>query len=76
MGDQRIEARPALRLENTGDGHAVGGVGGQPVDRLRGNGDHLPGFKQGERLSLGFVGANDLDHDFTFPGPHPRLAVL
>ena len=34
MGDQRIEARPALGLEDARDGAAVGGVAGQAVDGL------------------------------------------
>ena len=32
MGDQRVEARPALGLEDRGDGGGVGGVGGQAID--------------------------------------------
>ena len=34
MGDQRVEARPALGLEDARDRARVGGVGAQAVDRL------------------------------------------
>ena len=34
MRDQRIEARPALRLENARDRRSVGGIGAQAVHRL------------------------------------------
>lgn len=34
MGDQGVEARAALGLEDRGDGDGVGGIGGQAIDGL------------------------------------------
>ncbi len=34
MGDQGIEARPALGLEDGGDGDGVSSVGGEAIDGL------------------------------------------
>ncbi len=48
MGDQRIEARPALGLVEPRHGGGIGGVGGQAVDGLGGQDDQLAG---GERLA-------------------------
>ncbi len=41
MGDQRIEARPALDLVDAGDRLRLGGVGGQAIDGFGRNGDGL-----------------------------------
>ena len=46
MGDQRVEARPALGLENTRHGDAVGGIASQAVNRLGRDGDDVAGLKQ------------------------------
>ncbi|WGM37936.1 hypothetical protein AMEJIAPC_00837 [Caulobacter sp. NIBR1757] len=51
MGDQGVEARPALGFEDTGDGQRVGGVGGQAIDRLGREGDELTRL-EGERGRL------------------------
>ena len=47
MGDQRIEAGPALGLEDGGHGGGVSGVGGEAVDGLGRQDDEPPG---GQRL--------------------------
>ena len=39
MGDKRIEARPALGLENRRHGLRIAGVGGQTIDGLCGQND-------------------------------------
>ena len=39
--DQRIEARPALRFVDAGDGFGVRGIRREPVDRLGRNCDRL-----------------------------------
>ena len=49
MGDQRIEARPALGLEDAGDGLAIGGVAGKAVDGLGRDGDDVAGLEQRQR---------------------------
>ena len=60
MGDQRIEARPAFRLEDAGDGFAIGRVAGEAVDRLGRDRDDLdrlraaPMRAQSPRRSSGF----------------------
>ena len=43
MHDERVEARPALRLEHRGDGAVVGRVGTQAVNGLGREGDELAG---------------------------------
>ena len=43
MGDQRIEARPALGLVDGGHGARVGRVGGQAIDGLGGQDDQPAG---------------------------------
>ena len=51
MGDQRVEARPALGLEDPGDGQRIAGVGGQAIDGLGRKGDELSRLKrEGGRL--------------------------
>src|SRR5690606_16348672 len=75
MGDQRIEARPTLGLEDARHGSAVGGVASQAVDRLGRNGDYLASLEQGQRLLHRLVRANDLNQDstpFRGLGPHWR----
>ena len=57
VGDQRIELRPSLGLEDLGDGAFVGGVAAQAVDRLG---------REGHQLALadqprGFVDARLVD---------------
>ena len=52
MGDQRVEARPALGLEDAGDGRAIGGVAGQPVDGLGRDRDDLAGLEQASARSI------------------------
>ena len=46
MGDQGVEPRPALGLEDGGDGARIGGVGRKPIDRL-GRQDDKPARTQG-----------------------------
>ena len=41
MGDQGIEARTPLGLEQARDGDRIGGVGGETIDRLGGQDDEL-----------------------------------
>ena len=43
MYDERVEARPALRLEYRGDGAVVGRVGCESVNGLGREGDELAG---------------------------------
>jgi hypothetical protein len=64
VGDQGVEARPALGLEDGGDGAGVPGVGGQAVDRL-GRHDDQPPRRQGRR------GLGDGDGD----GGHGRRGM-
>ena len=56
MGDQRVERRPALGGVDRRDGARVGGVGGQPVDRLRRHRDEAAGAQNrrgpGDRLAV------------------------
>ena len=60
MHDQRIEARPALGLEDAGDGLALRGVRAQPVDGLGGKGDQTAGGEVARGLGYrGLVGAPD-----------------
>ena len=54
VGDQRVEARPALGGENPRHGLTVGGVGGEPVDRLGRQDDQ--GALAERRGSLGGAG--------------------
>ena len=62
MGDQRIEARPALHFEDARDRHAVGGVAGKAVDGLGGDGHHLARFDQGKGPRLRILACNDCRH--------------
>ena len=39
MDDERVEARPAFRLEHGGDGAIVGRIGAEAVNRLGREGD-------------------------------------
>ncbi len=48
MGDQRVETRPALGLEDTGDSQRVTGVGRQAVDGLGREGDELSGLERAD----------------------------
>ena len=48
MADQRIELRPALGLEDGGDGALVGGVAAQAIDGLGREGDQ-PALEQEAR---------------------------
>ena len=70
MGDQRIEARPALGLEDARDGLAVGGVGGEPVDGLGRDRHDLARLDQGEGRRLRILLCNDCRHDW-----HPCLVA-
>jgi hypothetical protein len=49
MGDQRVEARPALGLEYLRHGRAIGRVAGEPIDGFRRDRDDLAGPEQGQR---------------------------
>ena len=49
MGDQRVEARPALGFEDARHADAVGGVAGQPVDGFRRDGDDIAALEQRQR---------------------------
>ncbi len=49
MGDQRIEARPALGGVEPGDGLAIAGVGAEPIDGLGRERDQPAGGKAGGR---------------------------
>src|SRR5262245_38911610 len=62
MRDQRVEARPALGLENARNGSTVGCIGSQPVDGLGRNGDHLARFDHGQRSRFRFLALDDLRH--------------
>ena len=46
MDDQWVEARPALRSKDRGDGAVAGGVGAEPVDRLGRKRDQPAGTQQ------------------------------
>ena len=46
MHDQRVEARPALRSKDRGDGAVAGRVGAEPVDRLGRKRDEPAGPQQ------------------------------
>ena len=59
MGDQRVEARPALGLEDARHRFAVGGVGGEPVDGLRRQRHHAAVAKHGKRSGERAVGGKD-----------------
>ena len=48
MGYQRVEARPALGLEDARDGLAIGGVAGKTVNGLGRDRDDLAGPEQGQ----------------------------
>ena len=47
MGDQRIEARPALGGIEPGDGLAIAGIGAEPIDGLGRERDQPAGGKAG-----------------------------
>ena len=53
MGDQRVEARPALGLEDGGDGGGIAGVGGEAVDRLGRQDDEAAGPERFSGLDVG-----------------------
>ena len=51
VNDQRVEARPALGLEQPGDRAIVAGIGAEPIDRLGRKRDQRAAFQQiGRRL--------------------------
>ena len=47
VGDQGIEPRPALGLEQSGHGQRIAGVGGEPIDRFRRQEHQLAGSQGG-----------------------------
>ena len=66
VADQRVEMGPALGGEDAGDGPRIPGIGAQPVDRLGGEGDQLPGAEQ--RRGLGDrTGRQQAGHGSTTP---------
>ena len=67
MADERVEARPAFGGEDPGDGLAMGGIGGEPINGFRRDRDRLALPKISEGLGKAF---RRLGGDHT----HSRLA--
>ena len=65
MGDQRVEARPAFRLEDARHRLPAGGVAGQPVYRLGRHGDDLAGGKQRQRRIHRVARGNHFSHQLS-----------
>src|SRR4030095_8126442 len=82
MNDQWVVGRPSLCLEQAPDGGRIQGIDAEPVHRLGGKGDELPGAKTlgsgPNRRRFGFhrVHADDLSHppNMSYGGCEPKRA--
>ena len=72
MRDQRIEARPALGLEDLRHSRAVGGIGGEAINGLGRDGDQLTALEQRQGRVEGLALDDDVGHrPLTTAGAQP-----